>query len=203
MTPALAPQSRRALAVAILLGLLAGVALIVWLPLHYIATQDAALQRVEQRIGALEDRMAIRERLLAEKRVLAHAAGLDNAVLTSATPAMAAADLQGLLTQLIRVDDGQVQSVEILDPRQADPFIEVGMRLRTSMTLTSLTHLLYSIETSRPVMLVRALSIQAEAQRPSPTSGKEPKVAVLLQISSYMRHPPQRQTPSAKPPGNG
>ncbi len=189
MIASLDRNSSRVLAVLLLLVPLAALAAAVWLPMRHVTWQDQELQRIDRHISALEDRMVLRERLLAERHVLEQAVEGDGTVLSATSPSLAAASLQGLLTQLVRVDTGSVGSVQVLEPKEIEGFTEVGVRLQMRVSMTALRHILYTIETGTPVMLVRALAV--DAGEPGATDqGAEPQVGATLDVVSFMRTAP-------------
>lgn len=158
----LPPALRRAAALALLAGALAGVALLAWAPVRWIAHQEARLAALEARMAELRDRLAEREQLLAERRLLEAALGDETLFVRAATPALAAAELQGLVTAAIRARGGELRTVQVLEPAEAPPFLEVGLRLSLRTGLDGLVGLLHAIETNRPLLLVRSLQLVAE-----------------------------------------
>jgi general secretion pathway protein M len=151
-----------------------------------VAWQDRELQRLDRHISALEDRMVVRERMLAERHVLEDAVEGDGTVLSSASPSLAAASLQGLLTQLVRFDSGNVGSAQVLEPRESEGFTEVGVRLQVRVTMKALRHILYTIETGTPVMLIRALAVDAGEPGTEPEDA-DPQVSATLDVVGFMR----------------
>lgn len=157
----LSARLRRALAIGLLALLIGAVAVLAWLPVRWIAVQEERLQALEARIGELRERIAEREQLLAERRLLEAALNDATLFVRAATPALAAAELQGLVSSAVRANGGEVLTVQVLEPTEAPPFVEVGLRLTLAAGLDSLVGLLHAIETSRPLLLVRSLRLVA------------------------------------------
>lgn len=173
---------RRAVAVGLLLALVGAVGLLAWLPIRWIAVQEQRLAALEARIGELRERIAEREQLQAERRLLE--AGLNDATLfvRAATPALAAAELQGLVSAAVRANGGEVLTVQVLEPSEAPPFVEVGLRLTLAAGLDSLVGLLHAIETSRPLLLVRSLRLSAGEPDPS---GAVPPLETVVELVAF------------------
>ncbi len=186
MTAGLDRDSSRALALLLLLVPLGAIVAAIWLPLRHVAWQDGELQRLDRHISALEDRMVVRERLLAERHLLEQAVEGDGTVLEGTSPSLAAASLQGVLTQLVRFDSGSVGSAQVLEPKDIEGFTEVGVRLQMQVGMTALRHILYTIETGTPVMLIRALAIDAGEPGGQPKDA-DPQVSATLDVVSFMR----------------
>ncbi len=162
---------RRAVALALLVAALAGVGLLAWLPWRWIEAQDARLAALEQRIAALRERLAEREQLQAERRLLEEALGDETLFVRAPTPALAAAELQGLVSAAVRAGGGELSSVQVLEPTEVPPFTEIGLRLTMRADLDGLVAILHAIESSRPLLLLRALQLSAasvESEGPVP-----------------------------------
>lgn len=151
---------RRLLAVALLLAVLAAAALLVWLPFHWIAGQKLALAAVEARIDALEVRKGEQAMLEAELLRLEQRQAEDRSVLRTPTAALAGAELQGLVSAIVLGSGGSLESVQTLEPREAAPFHEIGLRLTLTIGHEGLRHLLYALEASTPAMRVTSLALR-------------------------------------------
>lgn len=157
----LSPRARRALALGLLLLLVLAPGAIAWLPLRWIDRQDRRLAALDHEIAALRERIGEREQLLAEQRLLESALTDQALFVRAATPALAGAELQGLVAALVREQGGELGSTQVLEPTEAPPFLEIGLRVQLVIGLESLVGLLHAIETSRPLLLVRALDLRA------------------------------------------
>lgn len=152
---------RRLLALALLLAALAGAGLAAWLPVRWIDRQEARLAALEAEIADLRGRLAEREQLLAEQRLLEAALGDATLFVRAATPALAAAELQGHVGERVRAVGGEVLTAQVLEPAEAPPFVEIGLRLQIQAGLDGLVELLHAIESGRPLLLVRSLRLAA------------------------------------------
>jgi hypothetical protein len=150
----------------------------VYLPLNAIASRRAQLEWLDQQILGLRERSQERARLLEEEAQLRSTRRLEEVVIEAATPALAAADLQAVLTGLIRIEGGEVTSVQIGEPRKDGPFTEIRLRMVTRATLANLRHLLYSIETMTPLLLLDNLVLRSDPAAP-PGEPLEATIEVL------------------------
>ncbi|HET6469001.1 MAG TPA: type II secretion system protein GspM [Geminicoccaceae bacterium] len=187
MIAALPPSARRALALLILALVLAGAAALVWLPFAIVGAQDATLVRLDQRIAALEARLETREQLLAERRLLARSTELDQMLLVGATPALAGAELQRIVTGLIE-RGGSVESVQALEPEERAPFVRIMLRASFTSTLVGLRGFLHAVEAHAPVLLVDSLSISEAASLPA-GDGEEARLRAVVEVFGYARAP--------------
>lgn len=185
----LTPKQSRALALSLLLLVVltavAAVALPTWL-LHkrydsYLEDYTDRLQRY-RRVEAL--RPGIEE---AMKAVEARAGR--RYYLKAASPALSAAELQGLVTKIIETNNGKIASSQALpakdDGKAAEP-VKIAISVQMSASITSLLGILHSLETSQPYLFVDQLTVsanQGRAYRPIP--GVEPEYVVQLTVSGF------------------
>lgn len=173
---------RRLAAVALLALLILGAGLLASLPVRWIAAQDRDLARVETRIAELRGRIAEREQLLAERRLLEAALSDESLFVRALTPALAAAELQGHVGAAVRRHGGEVRTVQVLEPTEAPPFVEVGLRLTLVAELESLVGLLHAIETSRPLLLVRSLQLRVPGDHPA---AETPPLETVVELVAF------------------
>lgn len=152
---------RRALALLLLGAALSAGGLLAWAPVRWLERQEARLAALEARIDELRERIAEREQLLAESRLLEEALRDETLFVRAATPALAAAELQGLVSAAVRAHGGEVLTSQVLEPVEAPPFREIGLKLTLSAGLEALVGLLRAIESNRPLLLVRSLRVGA------------------------------------------
>lgn len=192
MIASLPAAARRALAFAILALLILTAAAAVVAPAFLWRHYQTQLAAVERHIADLQARVPARERLLQEERALGTETA-ERVLLRGSTPGVAAAQLQGDLTALASAMGANVSSVQILDPDQAPPFIDVGLRLTMTADISTLRDFLYAVEARDPVLLVRAFSLsrgeRAEGGTASP--GTEPLTATV-EVHGYLAAPEAR-----------
>lgn len=176
---------RRAFALALLGVALGAVGLVAWAPWRWVAYQEARLAELEARMAELRERIAEREQLLAERRLLEAALADETLFVRAATPALAAAELQGVLSGVIRAHGGELLTVQVLEPTEAPPFVEIGLRLTLRSALESLVGLLHAIESNRPLLLVR--SLQLVAGEPAARGGSPPLETVIEVVAMGLR----------------
>ncbi len=66
---------------------------------------------------------------------------------------------------------GALSGVRVLEPTELPPFTEIGLRLTLRADLDGLVAILHAIESSRPLLLLRALQLSAasvESEGPVP-----------------------------------
>jgi general secretion pathway protein M len=185
VTFSLTPALNRALAVALLLGLL----LLAWTaivsPLIGMATdRQNDIETLQERLATLRATIARIPEL--ERRALAAKAKLDAAggIWIGASDAAIAASIQDQLRQAITNVNGIVKSTSYLGAIADKDLQTIRIRLSVDGTLDTLQQTLATVETARPPMFVDNMTVAGPAQF---TDDKQPILALDFEISALMR----------------
>lgn len=155
-----------------------------WLHQRYdLAIEDATDRRQRfQRVAALRPAIdaAINEvETKNARRYYLHAA----------TPTLAAAELQRLVTQIVEGQNGRVVAAQVL-PLKEEAKAGVAIKLSVSVQLTAsavpLQLILHALEISEPYFFLDQLTVRASQGRAyKPVPGVQPEFAVQLTVSAY------------------
>jgi hypothetical protein len=187
MMASLPQHLRRALALALLALVLAALGGLVWLPFGMLRGQDAEILQLDGRIVELEARLKQREQLLAERRLLERASLADRTLIEAATPALAGAELQRLLTGLVEAGQGQLDSAQVLEAKDAAPFIEIGVRLSFTGHLDGLRSFLHAVEEHAPVLVVEQLNVSETLRYDSFDRPPTTVLSTLVEVKGWAR----------------
>jgi type II secretory pathway component PulM len=97
--------------------------------------------------------------------------------LTGANPAVASAELQEILKNLAKEHGVQMTSANVLQTREAGPYLEVPVQVQLTATINQLVTLMYHLEHQRKLLFIPDLDIN------SPRWAKGEKTAAPLQIN--------------------
>jgi hypothetical protein len=115
------------------------------------------------RLLAEQKRIAERQpQLTAQKAELAQALPSMADFLVGASPALAAADLQGRMAALVK--RGSIASVEPIPFADDEGFHRAGLRLKLSVPQDALPNLLHDIEDSEPRLFIAAMTAKANGE---------------------------------------
>jgi general secretion pathway protein M len=98
--------------------------------------------------------------------------------LSGSNPAVASADLQEILKNLVKEHGVQMTSAKVLSPREAGPYMEVPVQVELTATIKQLVTLLYSLEHHKKLLFIPSLDINAPRR-----TKKEDNQDIPLQIS--------------------
>lgn len=186
------PKPARRLIALLLLAFLAsvlvfGVALPAW-ETYVAARKDAA--ELEATLvpvrAAARDRTAL-EAELARLKARRPAVGL----LSGASDALAAAELQNRLKSAAERSAGEFRSVQILPPRDEGPFRRITVRAEMKVRLGELVHITHQLESGSPLLFLDNVELRVEpgsrSARITESSEEDPLLYVAFDVSGYMR----------------
>ena len=113
----------------------------------------------------------------ANKAMKAALTGAEGQFLTGANPAVASAELQEILKNLAKEHGVQMTSANVLQTREAGPYLEVPVQVQLTATINQLVTLMYHLEHQRKLLFIPDLDINA------PRWVKGEKTVVPLQIN--------------------
>jgi general secretion pathway protein M len=109
--------------------------------------------------------------------------------LKSNTPALAAAELQDLLTRIIEGSQGRMISSQALpdkEEKKSPTPVKVAISIQMNATIVPLQLILHAIEDHTPSLFIEQLTVRANQGRGyKPTPGIQPEFGVQMTVSGY------------------
>jgi general secretion pathway protein M len=142
-----------------------------------------------------------RAHLAARFEVVEKTATRSVAYITESSNTLAGAALQNHVRNIVERGGGELHSSQILpvESIQLDVSVRrVALKLKVLVEVGRLQHLIYNVETAKPFVFIRELSILGvtEAQDHSDT-GTKPMLELRLQVYGFMRAPSIVRGPTA------
>jgi general secretion pathway protein M len=168
MTLALSPPVGKALAVALLVGLLALA--------YFGVVQPVIASRIDQRaeIAQLESTL-VRYRRIAERRISREAELVElkrrateaDGLLRGANETLMAAAIQNRIKALVDAAHGELKSMQIMPPQADGPLRRITVRGQIAMTVEAAQRVFYDLEGGEPVLFLDNVGIRSreEARR--------------------------------------
>jgi hypothetical protein len=149
-----------------------------WRSIDAEHTQLLSKTRAYERLASRKDEMT--------RQVRALQAELNQAVdyLPEAEPAMAAAEVQANLGQLVERSGAVVRSTLTLPTKVEDGFTAVGFQLSVAGSMRSIRNILYEIETGHPRLVIDRLTITPSHE--SGTNSQPGDVDMSVDLHGYM-----------------
>ena len=151
----------------------------------------------DERIAGLRHRLAQYQRMAqgreATQRLLEQRKRADLAkryYLAERNPALAAAELQGLVKRAVEHGQGELITTQVVSGQRAERRAEVTLRVRVRGDIRTLQKLLYALESGRPILFVNNLSIDvAPAMRAARLAAAPPARDLLINVdvTAYTR----------------
>lgn len=182
----MSPKQSRAAALTLLLAVLVLAACIIAVPLwllnrHYDAALDDSVTRLERysRIAGMRDG-------LLKKAVQVKALAANHHFLKSASPALAAAQLQEQVTVILEASGGKLNSIQILPHKDDGAYRQVSVSLQLSAPLSAVKAMLYALESSRPYLFIDKFSVRAPFGLAARSDvATEPDLTVQFDLTGY------------------
>lgn len=180
------PKQKKVAALAILVLLLAlacvAIAFPIWLlNQHY----DEALEDATSRLGRYSKIVGTRDALQKQVEEV-KALGVKRHFLKSASPALAAAELQEQAQAFFDAKGAKVNSIQVLPHKDDGLYRQVTVQVQLIAPLTSVKGMLYGLESARPYLFLENFSIRSpnmQINRAEPAS--EPDLSVQFDLTGY------------------
>ena len=169
------------LALAIALAISA-VALPLWL---LNQRYDAAVEDAATRLERYSRVVGMRDGL---QKKAAQVAGLEanHHFLKSASPALAAAELQEQATIILDQNGGKLNSIQILPHKDDGAYRQVSVNLQLTAPLSAIKSMLYALESVRPYLFVDNFAIRAPFNLAARNdTSTEPDLIVQFDLTGY------------------
>ena len=166
MTGTLTLAQRRLLALLILLILLGLLASVTVLPVltanrYYSET----IETMASRLDRLRHAAAIASALQPQSEQLRSQQAEDAHYLRSDTAALAAAELQRIVTRTSAGKNAQILSTQILSESREGDFTRIGLKVRMRGTLEGIIQVFYALESGEPYLFLDKVSLRARSNR--------------------------------------
>lgn len=153
---------RKVVAVAILLALIASVVALIALPYGVaVKTYDDRLQRLAAKLEVQRAIVKDGEKARGQQRILERIEAANGFFLTSDKPALASAELQKRVKQVIEQNGGTVVSSQMLGEKGEQGAEQVVLRVQLRCNVEELQKVLYSLEAQAPILLLDTIMVGA------------------------------------------
>jgi general secretion pathway protein M len=188
MTGTLSPTTHRALALAILFGLISAGYYGVVEPVAdaYQATQTSIaqlrsmLERYE-RLGRDLDRRK------AELAALKQQQTVEDGFLRGTNETLVAAEIQNRIKSLAESTKGELRSTQILPPQEEGKFHRITVRGQMAVRLAAAQRVFYGLETSSPSLFLDNVNLRARRERRRDESSDDPVLDIRFDVYGYTR----------------
>ena len=177
-----------------LVGALAAALLLLFVAMPAIAAfgaqhqeRDDALEQLATYRNEVASQPAMLEALAQSRMQVAAMPGL----MRSPTDALAAAQLQLLMKQIVEANSGDLRSTQALAPAQANGFSRIAVQCDLTLPLARLKDLLYAVETHQPYVFIEHVEVNGPLSwQGDPAKPAQPVLEVRLTTHAYRWAPP-------------
>jgi len=182
----LTPMQSRVLAIALLLGVLALLVVLVYVPWqrlhrHYDTAIEDQLDRSSRYLRIAAQRQNVEANIVLIKKRDAR-----RYYLKASAPALAAAEVQQMAQAIIEANELKVESTQIAAHKDDGPRRKVAVNFQLRGQLPAVQKALYELETALPYMYVDNLAMRSSlARRGVPVPGVEPDIMVQFDLYAF------------------
>jgi general secretion pathway protein M len=182
---------RRLLAV----GLLLVAIMLVWTMLVAPLAELYEAERADtERMALAVEKSPVRDEDLARLRrdvqLLKERQDAAAGLLQAASEAIAGAQLQNRLKEVVGAAQGELRSTQTLPSRDDGNFRRITVRGQLSLSLAALQQVLYTLEAASPYLFLDNVAVQARAdERDKDRAESDGLLDVRFDLSGYMRRP--------------
>lgn len=191
MPQSLSKSQQRHVAIGLLLAVITLVlVLLLWPWYDQIASAKQEINdlvfRIQRYARVIDSRDEVFQKVEISKNVI-NSLGYFN---TQPTPALAEAELQTYIKNVIVAAGGELASTQVLGQSEEDELIHIAVNVRLSGDMNMLRSMLYQLETAKPLMIIEEIDLRPIRGVRNPTTGQledSGTVSVNLQVATYMR----------------
>jgi general secretion pathway protein M len=104
------------------------------------------------------------------------------------TPALASADLQTLIKEIVTTSGGELISTQVVPEQQEEQLTRIAVRIRMNGSTRVLRDVLHAVETSQPILWVDNLNLRPIRMPMRPGSKAAPdRLSIDFEVVGYMR----------------
>ena len=114
--------------------------------------------------------------------------------LPTTTPALASADLQTRIKQVISEAGGELSSTQVIPEKNEDTFVRVGIKVRLNGSTPVLRTVIHAFESGKPALIIDNLNIRPIRIPINPrdnSTGVDDKLSIDFDVIGYMQAPTQ------------
>jgi hypothetical protein len=184
----LSPALRRALALAILLGLVGAGYYGVVEPIaaEYQATQSS-IEQLRSMLARYESAGRDLDRRKAELATLKQQQTAADGFLRGANETLVAAEIQNRIKSLAESTKGELRSTQILPPQEEGKFHRITVRGQMAVKLAAAQRVFYGLEASSPLLFFDNVNLRARPERRRDESNDDPVLDIRFDVYGYTR----------------
>lgn len=182
----LTPRQSKAAALTILILIALLAAALVSIPLWLLNRRyEAAIEDTSNRLDRYSRVVGMRDGLL-KRAVEVKSLELNHHFLKSATPALAAAELQEQVTSVLGESGVKLNSIQILPHKDEGLYRQVSVALQLSAPLSAVKAMLYGLESTHPYLFIDNFSVRMTNMLAVRTElAAEPDVVVQFDVTGF------------------
>ena len=181
-------KSERMAAVALLvLAILILIGAIIYPPMSLRQEYLENLERLRVKLAKTNKVIALKEPLTQRLDHIKHLSSNNESFLPTTTAALASAELQTKIKQVVTEAGGEVASTQAILEKPEENVTRVGVKVRLAGSTSILRNVLHAFEAGKPALFIDNLNIRPIRAPGRPGEGFEDKLSVDFDVIGYMQ----------------
>ena len=186
-------NTSRVTAVALLLGALLFLFIALIYPLISLQSDYREnLDRQRLKLRQAKQTLSLREPLNQRLESIKALSSSNETLLPTTTAALASADLQTRIKQVVSEAGGELSSTQVIPEKNEEKVVRVGVKVRINANTPILRDVLYAFESGKPALFIDNLNIRPIRVAGNPKDngpGPEDKLSIDFDVIGYMQAP--------------
>jgi general secretion pathway protein M len=188
MSFALSPPIGRALALAILVGLVGAAYYGIAAPLlDEVSSTEESIAQLRDALGRYERAGRSLDQRQAELTALKARQSTADGFLQGANETLVAAEIQNRIKTLAEQSKGELKSTQILPPQEEGKFRRITVRSQMTLKLAAAQRVFYGLEASMPMLFLDNVNLRARSDRRTDEAGDDPVLDIRFDVYGYTR----------------
>lgn len=184
-------NTSRLSAIAVLMGLLALLFFLLIYPLvNFQSDLREDLDRQRFKLRQLKQVLALKDPLTQRLDSIKALSNSNETFLPTTTAALASADLQTRIKQVVSEAGGEISSTQVIPEKNEDTFVRVGVKVRLNGSTPVLRSVIHAFEAGKPALIIDNLNIRPIRIPINPrdnSAGSDDKLSIDFDVIGYMQ----------------
>lgn len=186
-------NTSRLAAIALLFGVIGFLFLLIIYPVITIQSDfRESLDQQRFKLRQLKQILALKDPLTQRLDSIKALSNSNETFLPTTTAALASADLQTRIKQVVNEAGGELSSTQVIPEKGEDNFVRVGVKVRLNGNTPILRNVIHTFESGKPALIIDNLNIRPIRIPVNPrekSSASEDKLSIDFDVIGYMQAP--------------
>jgi hypothetical protein len=132
----------------------------------FSSTEDIEIKKnnIEKYLRVVSERKEFEKK---KSRLSKELDRLEERLLTSTTPSLAAVEIQGMINAIAQADNVKIQTMQVLEAKDSDDlgYVVIPVKFSINANILQLKDIVYKIESPEKLLVIKELSVEADTRQ--------------------------------------